>query len=166
LPALDFQANLKTVLSAKLANYRIWHFATHGLADPTSPDLSGLVFSLVDARGRPVPGYLKIQDIFDLTIDPELVVLSACNSGVGEQAPGEGAAGLSYAFLHAGAKQVVSTIWGVEDEASGELMKEFYKGLLENHLPPAGALRKAQIAMARKGWPEPFYWAGYLLMVN
>lgn len=166
LPAFDFQASLKTALSAKLANYRIWHFATHGLADPTSPDLSGLVFSLVDAAGRPVPGYLKIQDIFDLTIDPELVVLSACNSGVGEPSEGEGAAGLSYAFLHAGAKQVVSTMWSVEDEASCELMKEFYKGLLQDHLPPAGALRKAQMAMVGKGWAQPFYWAGYLLMAN
>ncbi|MGA3240666.1 MAG: CHAT domain-containing protein, partial [Bryobacteraceae bacterium] len=166
LPALDFQASLKTALSPKLANYRIWHFATHGLVDPASPDLSGLVFSLVDAKGRPVPGYLKVQDIFDLTIDPDLVVLSACNSGVGEQSEGEGAAGLSYAFLHAGAKQVVSTMWSVEDEASGELMTEFYKGLLGDHLPPAGALRKAQMAMAGKGWPQPFYWAGYLLMAN
>lgn len=166
LPALDFQANLQTALSAKLANYRIWHFATHGLADPESPDLSGLVFSLVDARGRPVRGYLKIQDIFDLTIDAELVVLSACDSGVGEQSRGDGAAGLSYAFLHAGAKQVVSTMWSVEDEASGELMKEFYKGMLADHLPPAAALRKAQMAMPGKGWPQPFYWAGFLLMSN
>jgi CHAT domain-containing protein/tetratricopeptide (TPR) repeat protein len=166
LPALDFQANLKTALSGKLANYRIWHFATHGLADVASPELSGLVFSLVDAKGRPVRGYLKIQDILDLRIDPELVVLSACNSGIGEQSEGEGAAGLAYAFLHAGAKQVVSTIWSVEDAASGELMREFYKGLLRDHLMPAGALRQAQTAMLGKGWTQPFYWAGYVLIAK
>lgn len=165
LLALDFQANLKTALSPELSNYRIWHFATHGLLDRASPELSGLVFSLVDAQGRPIPGYLKIQDIFDLSIDPELVVLSACNSGLGEQVEGEGAVGLSYAFLHAGARAVVSTLWNVEDNASRDLMAEFYRGLVRDRLSPAGALRKAQIAiLSRKRAAQPFYWAGYLLM--
>ena len=105
--------------------------------------------------------YITSDDSSQIPLDPELVVLSACNSGLGEQSDGDGAAGLSYAFLHAGAKQVVSTLWSVEDEASGELMREFYKGLLEDHSPPAGALRKAQMTMAGKGWAQPFYWAGY-----
>jgi CHAT domain-containing protein len=167
LLALGFQASLETALSAKLANYRIWHFATHGLIDQASPDLSGLVFSLVDSKGHPIPGYLKIQDIFDLSVDPELVVLSACNSGFGEQVEGEGTVGVSYAFLHAGAKQVISTLWSVEDEASGELMAKFYRGLLRDHLPAAGALRKAQIAvLSRERVSHPFYWAGYLLLSN
>src|SRR5581483_1043771 len=150
LLALDFDATLKTALSARLTNYRIWHFATHGLLDNASPELSGLVFSLVDREGRAVPGYLKIQDIFDMSIDPDLVVLSACNSGLGEQVAGEGAVGISYAFLHAGAKQVVSTLWNVDDDASSTLMAEFYRGLIREHQSAAGALRKAQIAMLRR----------------
>jgi CHAT domain-containing protein len=167
LRKVDFSANLQTALSAELSNYRIWHFATHGLLDQSSPDLSGLVFSLVDEKGRAVPGFLKIQDIFDLSIDPDLVVLSACSSGLGEQVAGEGAVGLSYAFLHAGAKQVVSTLWNVDDDASSELMKEFYRGLLKDRLPVAGALRKAQVALLSRNFKsQPFYWAGLLLMSN
>jgi CHAT domain-containing protein len=167
LLALDFQASLETSLSAELSNYRIWHFATHGLLDRESPDLSGLVFSLVDSQGRSIPGYLKIQDIFNLSIDPDLVVLSACESGLGEQIDGEGAVGMSYAFLHAGAKQVLSTLWKVDDTASSDLMREFYRGLLVDRLSPASSLRKAQIAMLNgKIKSQPFYWAAYLLMSN
>jgi CHAT domain-containing protein len=167
LLALDFRASLETALSAELADYRIWHFATHGLLDKESPDLSGLVFSLVDAEGRSIPGYLKLQDIFDLSIHPALVVLSACGSGLGEQVEGEGAVGLSYAFLHAGAKQVISTLWNVDDNASSDLMAEFYRGLLQLHMSPASSLRQAQIALlSRKRASQPFYWAGYVLMSN
>jgi len=167
LLATDFEANLDTVLSGRLSDYNIWHFATHGLLDARSPDLSGLVFSLVDSEGRPTPGYLKIQDIFDLSIHPELVVLSACNSGLGEQVDGEGTVGLSYAFLHAGARQIVSTLWNVDDRASSDLMEKFYQAMLTDNLSPPAALRRAQRAIRlRNHDSDPFYWAGYILTAN
>jgi tetratricopeptide (TPR) repeat protein len=159
--ATDFEASLKTALSDDLAAYRIWHFATHGLLDNESPELSGIVFSLVDKQGNPQPGYLKIQDIYDLSISPDLVVLSACNSGLGPQVDGEGTIGLSYAFLHAGARQVISTLWNVDDDASAELMAGFYRRLLQEHLSAPAALRGAQGEMSRRR--GPFYWAGYVL---
>jgi CHAT domain-containing protein/tetratricopeptide (TPR) repeat protein len=160
--ALDFEASLQTALSEKMSRYRIWHFATHGLLDAKSPDLSGLVFSLVDSDGRPIPGYLQAQEIFSLSLHSELVVLSACNSGLGEQIDGEGTVGLAYAFLHSGARRVISTLWDVDDEASSRLMQSFYGGLFRRNEDPSAALRNAQIAaMKHISTSEPFYWAGY-----
>ncbi len=167
LKATGFKATLELALSPDLSQYPIWHFATHGLLDAKSPELSGIVFSLVDEKGHPTPGYLKIRDIFGLSIHPDLVVLSACSSGLGEQVDGEGTVGLSYAFLHAGAKLVVSTLWNVEDQVSGDLISEFYQGLLKEKLSPAAALRKAQnnirLKMPNAG---PFYWAGFVITSN
>jgi CHAT domain-containing protein len=95
------------------------------------------------------------------------VVLSACGSGLGEQVEGEGAVGLSYAFLHADAKQVISTLWNVDDNASSELMAAFYRGLLQQHLSTESSLRQAQIAvLGNKHTFQPFYWAGYVIMSN
>jgi tetratricopeptide (TPR) repeat protein len=162
--ALDFQASLETALGNEMSGYRILHFATHGLLDAKSPDLSGLVLSLVDPAGHPVPGYLQAQDIFNLSLHPELVVLSACNSGLGEEIDGEGTVGIAYAFLHGGAKRVVSTLWDVDDEGSSRLMQNFYRALLKRNEEPSAALRNAQIEMMRrKSTSEPFYWAGYTM---
>ena len=161
---MDFNANLHTALSQEMDQYRIWHFATHGLLDSKSPDLSGIVFSLVDQQGHPTPGYLKIQDIYGMSIRTDLIVLSACNSGLGEEVDGEGTVGLSYAFLHAGAKQVISTLWNIDDRASSELMAQFYRALLTDHLTPSAALRRAQMAMLKtKSNANAFYWAGYVI---
>ena len=164
LVAMDFNANLHTALSQEMDQYRIWHFATHGLLDSKSPDLSGIVFSLVDQQGHPTPGYLKMQDIYGMSIRTDLIVLSACNSGLGEEVDGEGTVGLSYAFLHAGAKQVISTLWNIDDRASSELMAQFYRALLTDHLTPSAALRRAQMAMLKtKSNANAFYWAGYVI---
>jgi CHAT domain-containing protein len=165
--ALDFQASLQTALSERMSEYRILHFATHGLLDAKSPDLSGLVFSLVDPTGHPIPGYLQAQDIFGFSLHSDLVVLSACNSGLGEQIDGEGTVGLAYAFLHGGAKRVVSTLWDVDDEVSSKLMQDFYSALLIRNEEPSTALRKAQLALMRQtATSEPIYWAGYTINLD
>ncbi len=162
--ALDFDASLQTALSETLSHYRIWHFATHGLLDAKSPELSGLVLSLVDHAGHPVSGYLKIQDISSLSLHNDLVVLSACDSGMGEQADGEGTVGLAYAFLHAGSKSVLSTLWSVDDDASSELMAEFYRLMLNAGKSPPEALRGAQVKLLhQRRTASPIYWAGYVL---
>lgn len=90
LEALDFLASRQTVLSGTLANYRIVHFATHGMLNNKHPELSGLVLSLVDRQGKAQDGFLKLQDIYNLKLPVDLVVLSGCQTDLGEEIEGEG----------------------------------------------------------------------------
>jgi CHAT domain-containing protein len=101
--ALDFAANRRVATRAALARYRIVHFATHGIMDNHHPELSGLVLSLVDKKGKAQDGFLKLQDIYNLKLPVELVVLSGCQTGLGEQINGEGLIGLTRGFMDAGA---------------------------------------------------------------
>lgn len=161
---LDFDANLKNALSPKLSHFRILHFATHGLLDTKHPELSGLVFSLVDKEGRDIDGYLQTQEVSELNLQADLVVLSACNSGLGKEVSGEGTMGLTRAFLHAGVPHVLSTLWSIEDEATRELMGHFYDAILEKRESPAIALREAQLHVLKdQRWSHPFYWGGFTL---
>jgi CHAT domain-containing protein len=130
--------------------------------DASAPGLSGLVLSLVSSDGRPVPGYLKIQDIASLRLSSELVVLSSCDSGAGDEVGGEGVTGLAHAFLQAGARQVVSTLWSVDDETTRQLMVDFYREMFLNDADPAEALRRSQMKMMiRPRRSAPYYWAGF-----
>lgn len=160
--ALDFDASRKTVLSPELANYRIVHFATHGILDNRHPELSGLVMSLVNRKGQPEDGFLKLQDIYSMKLPVDLVVLSGCETGIGEQIQGEGLISLTRAFMFAGATRVVASLWSVSDEATAALMADFYKGMENDGFPPAAALRAAQIQMWKnKRWSSPYYWAAF-----
>jgi CHAT domain-containing protein/Tfp pilus assembly protein PilF len=160
--ALDFEASRETAISPELAKYRIVHFATHGLLDSEHPELSGLVLSLVDKRGRPKNGFLDLQDIYNLSLPVELVVLSACETGLGKQVNGEGLVGLTRGFMYAGANRVVASLWNVSDVATAQLMGQFYKDMEQEGMRPAAALRAAQIAMwKQKRWSSPYYWAAF-----
>jgi CHAT domain-containing protein len=163
--ALDFGANLDAALSADLASYRYVHFAAHGLLNDARPELSGLVLSLVDASGRPRRGLLTAPDVAQMRLAADLVVLSSCRSAAGRDVRGEGLVGLTRAFMAAGAPRVVASLWPVDDVASAQLMTDLYRGLLgPSALPPAGALRRAQLAMLRhRKWKAPYYWAGFQL---
>ncbi len=164
LRALDFAASRDLVLSGRLAPYRILHFATHGLLNAGRPELSGLVLSRVDERGRPRNGFLRLDDIRRLELRADLVVLSACRTALGTEIRGEGLLGLTQAFLQAGAGRVVVSLWNANDAATAELMSRFYRGMLRQELPPAEALRAAQLAMLREPrWEAPYYWAGFAL---
>jgi CHAT domain-containing protein/tetratricopeptide (TPR) repeat protein len=164
LQALDFDASRNTATSAELAQYRIVHFATHGLLNSQHPELSGLVLSLVDAEGKPQNGFLQAHEIYNLTFGAELVVLSACQTALGKEIRGEGLLGLTRGFMYAGAPRVVASLWNVPDRGTAELMKRFYQSMLAKGLPPAAALRGAQLAMWQdKRWSSPFYWAGFTL---
>ncbi len=165
LLALDFAANRATATSAELAQYRIIHFATHSLLNQEHPELSGIALSLVDERGRPQDGFLRLHDIYNLKLNADLVVLSACQTGLGKEVKGEGLVGLTRGFMYAGAPRVVATLWKVDDKATAELMKHFYQALLgERRLRPAAALRAAQIALWRQNrWRDPAYWAAFAL---
>ncbi len=161
---LDFDASLQTILAPSLSQYRILHLATHGILDEDAPGLSGIVLSLVNREGQPVFGYLKRQDVENLTLHSDLVVLSSCDSGSGPNFSGEGATGLNYAFLSAGATRVLSTLWSVDDETSKELMVGFYSGMLQDGLAPAEALRQSQMKLRQNpATSAPYYWAGFTI---
>src|SRR5207244_8117426 len=123
LEALDFQASRTMALSGELGRYRVVHFSTHGLLNNEHPELSGLVLSLVDERGKPQDGFLRLHDIYNLNLPADLVVLSACNTGLGREVRGEGLVGMVRGFMYAGAPRVVASLWKVDDEATAELMK-------------------------------------------
>jgi CHAT domain-containing protein len=162
--ATGFTASRSTVLSGALAGYRLVHLATHGIFDGSSPALSGLVFSLVNERGQPQDGFLRLNDIYNMRLDADLVVLSACQTALGQQLRGEGLISLTRGFMYAGVPRVVASLWRVNDLATSELMKKFYRGILTQHLPPAAALGAAQVEMSRDPrWQSPYYWAGFVL---
>jgi CHAT domain-containing protein/tetratricopeptide (TPR) repeat protein len=164
LRALDFDASRETVLSGALARYRVVHFATHGLLDAARPSLSGVVLSLVDRTGRPADGFLRVNDLYNLDLPVDLVVLSACDTGLGRELRGEGFVGLARGFMYAGASRVMATLWRVDDEATAEFMRLFYGAMFGDGLAPAAALRRAQAEMrAKPRWSAPFYWAGFVL---
>jgi CHAT domain-containing protein len=164
LEATDFQATRATAISPELASYRIVHFATHGLLNSQHPELSGLVFSLVDKNGKSQDGFLTLQDIYNLNLNADLVVLSACETGLGKEISGEGLIGLTRGFMYAGASRVVASLWNVSDVATARLMAEFYRAMEKDGLPPAAALRAAQIKMLeQKRWASPYYWAAFQL---
>jgi CHAT domain-containing protein len=162
--AVDFEARRDLLFSPLLRRYQILHIATHGRLDAHHPELSELVFSLVDRTGRPLPGFVRLDELYTLRLPVELVVLSACETALGERVRGEGVLGMPRGFLHAGAARVLVTLWPVHDAATAELMERFYTGLLRGGLAPPAALRAAQLALARNpGTRAPYWWAGFTL---
>jgi len=160
--ALDFEASRTVATSPALAKYRIVHFATHGILNNKHPELSGLVLSLVNKEGRAQDGFLKLQDIYNLKLPVDLVVLSGCQTGLGEQVDGEGLISLTRGFMYAGATRVVASLWNVSDMATASLMAEFYSAMEKDGMRPAAALRAAQIKMWKeKQWSSPYYWAAF-----
>lgn len=164
LLALDFRASRATALSPELSGYRIVHFATHGVIDSHTPALSGMMLSRVRENGAPQEGFLGLRDVYNLRLGADLVVLSGCETALGKQVRGEGLVGLTQGFLYAGARQVVASLWRIEDRATAELMSHFYRGLLIEGRAPAAALRQAQLAIRDdKRWRSPYYWSGFVL---
>ncbi len=164
LAALGFAANRETATNPVLSQYRILHFATHALINNAHPELSGLVLSLVDEQGREQDGFLRAHEIFNLKLPAELVVLSACQTGLGKEVKGEGIVGLTRSFMYAGAPRVVVSLWSVRDREAAELMARFYKRLLgPERMSAAAALRAAQVEMWRVQQAAPYYWAAFAL---
>jgi CHAT domain-containing protein/Tfp pilus assembly protein PilF len=162
--ALDFSAAKSAVTAGDLRKYQILHFATHGTLNTEHPELSGLVFSLVDRNGKPVDGFLRLHEIYNLDLAADLVVLSACRTALGREVHGEGLIGLTRGFMYAGASRVISSVWNVDDRASALLMSRFYSAMLSRKLTPAAALREAQLSMLRDPrWANPHYWAAFSL---
>ena len=139
------------------------HFATHGYIDEVKPDLSSLVLTQ-DNNSRD-DGFLQASEIFNLKLNADLVVLSACQTGMGKLVRGEGIVGLTRAFMYAGSPAVMVSLWSVSDASTSTLMEEFYKNLVKKKLSKTDALRKAQLTMLKdEKYSHPFYWAPFVLL--
>lgn len=162
---VDFTANRQAILSEDLGQYRFVHLATHGLANDRQPDLSGMVFSLVDPAGQPTDGFLHAYEVYNLKLPVDMVVLSGCRTGLGQEIRGEGLLGLTQAFLYAGASRVLVSLWDVQDQSTSILMADIYRGMLgPKKLRPSAALRQAQLKMMKNPrWASPFYWAAFTI---
>jgi CHAT domain-containing protein/tetratricopeptide (TPR) repeat protein len=155
----------------RLRQYRIVHFSAHGLVNEKRPRFSGIVLSLpkVDKEGKPLSeedGVLSAYEILNLTLNADLVVLSACQTGTGKEIKGEGMMGLMRAFMYAGTPSVVVSLWNVNDRSAADLMIRFYKHLWKpgsEKLNKAEALRKAQLELIDRG-SKPYHWAPFILV--
>ena len=164
--------------SGRLRKYRIIHFAAHGLFSDDDPSLNAIVLSLPDAvkkfKKKEYMGYLKRYDslkkdgflrlgeIKTLDLDCDLVVLSACETSMGPFIQGEGMVGLPQAFLIAGSRNVVASLWPVDDEAAYIFMEEFYRNLLKRGMSPVDALHSAREAL-KEEYSDPYYWAPFVI---
>lgn len=148
--------------NGKLNEYDYIHFAAHGYVDEGRPDLSSLV--LAQRNNSEEDGMLRAAEINNLKLNADLVVLSACQTGLGKLVRGEGIIGLTRAFMYAGTPSVMVSLWSVSDISTAELMGEFYEGLIRHKLSKTDALRKAQLALLSDDrYAHPFYWASFVL---
>ena len=157
----DFDANYSWATGSNLNQFRILHFATHGFVNDENPELSGIVLSLVNKQGKPVRGYLRMHELFNLDYPADLIVLSACETGLGKNVQGEGLVGLTRGLMYAGAERLVVSLWKVDDKGTAVLMKEFYKQMLQNGKSANEALRVAELKMWKGKWRNPNYWAAF-----
>jgi CHAT domain-containing protein len=162
---LDFAASRAMASNPELGRYRFVHFATHAVIDDQRPELSGIVLSMVDEKGRARNGFLSLHEIFNLKLPVDLVVLSACRTALGKHYEGEGFVGLTRGFIYAGASRVVVSLWQVADKPTSELMVRFYRNILgPRKLSPAAALSAAQVELWRDPrWRAPYFWGGFVL---
>lgn len=160
----------------RLTRYRLVHFSTHGYVNEARPRFSGLVLSL-PAAGLPSTaspqsasrnpqsedGVLSAYEIFNLKLKADLVVLSACETGLGKEVKGEGLMSLTRAFMYAGTPSVVVSLWNVNDESAADLMIRFYRNLKTTRMSKTEALRQAQLETINDNG-FPFFWAPFVLM--
>lgn len=165
LQVFDFAANYIWATSSALNQFRILHFATHGFVNDANPELSGIVLSLVDKQGKNIRGYLRLEDLFNLDYPADLIVLSACETGLGKEIQGEGLVGLTRGLMYAGAERLVVSLWQVSDEGTSVFMQEFYKQMLQQGKPANQALRETQLKMwHEEKWRDPNYWAAFTFL--
>jgi tetratricopeptide (TPR) repeat protein len=156
-------ATQRNFFDSRVTNAKVIHIATHGYFNETMPDLIGFAMAKADDDDD---GFVSMAEISAQDFAADLVVISACSTGRGEEIAGEGNMSLARAFLAQGADAVVSTLWPVSDEATAMFMKEFYRALNEERLALDEALAAAQRALRGSGrFGDPFYWSGYTLTV-
>ena len=147
----------------ELARYRWLLFAAHGWVSPTQPALSAIVLSLHD-RSESADGYLTAAEWPGYSLASDLVVLSACDSGLGPALAGEGVLGLSYALQVAGNANTLLTLWPVDDQATARFVTRLFSRLVDG-ATPAHALAETQREFARSArWHHPRFWAPFILL--
>jgi CHAT domain-containing protein/tetratricopeptide (TPR) repeat protein len=161
---LDLEANELNVTTRDIKKYRVIHIATHGLLNAERPQFTGVVLSLVGNKSG--DGFMRTDEIFNLSLGSPLVMLSACETGLGKERRGEGVIGLTRAFMYAGAPTVGVSLWSVADKSTADLMTDFYKRLLAAPgTSPTASMRAAQIGLIDgKKYAAPFYWAPFVLV--
>jgi len=147
------ESNLKN----KASSYDVLHFATHATFDNDDPFNSSLLLASDGSND----GKLTVEEIYQLQLKPSLVVLSACETGLGKYSAGDEIIGFYRAFMYAGAKSIIATLWPVSDEATSFLINEFYQSLKKNSL--GESLRMAQLKTKEK-YPNPANWGGFILV--
>ncbi|MBL8214495.1 MAG: CHAT domain-containing protein [Bryobacterales bacterium] len=156
-------ATERAVKSQSGQSYQYIHIAAHGYFDEEHPQRSGIL--LAPGDGEQDDGILQVREIAGLRLNADLVTLSACQTGLGRVVAGEGVLGLTRAFLYAGVRSVAVSLWNVNDAATAELMKAFYRNLSQGMAKPE-ALRMAKLNLirgARKTWRHPYFWAPFVL---
>jgi CHAT domain-containing protein len=161
---LEREAKEENLKLAGLGDYRYVHFATHGLVNEKNPKLSGLLLAQEDTTSKE-DGILHLGEIYNLNLNADLVVLSACETGLGQVAKGEGIIGLTRGFLYAGASNLLVSLWQVSDVTTADLMMDFYDKMLGGMSKP-DALREAKLQMIRRHpeYAKPYYWAPFILV--
>ncbi len=147
------EAAMSPALGRELARHRYLHFATHVELSGNRPQME-----LSDSRLTP-------DDVYNFTLDADLVTLSACRTAAGRELSGEGLLSFSHAFLYAGANRVMATQWSVDDQATAAFMRLFYESLLTRQRTPGEALADAREGLRKQArWAHPWYWAGFTLI--
>ena len=155
------EATEENAKQLNLQDYRIVHFASHGLIDEEHPQFSSLILN----GGGQEDGYLTMREVFDLKLNADLVVLSACKSGLGQRIRGEGVTGLSRSFFGAGASSVLVSLWNVYDRSTSDFMASFYGEMETAKLNKAAALKAARRKMIlSKKYSHPYYWSPFILI--
>ncbi|MGM0581951.1 MAG: CHAT domain-containing protein [Bacteroidota bacterium] len=150
--------------NSDLEDYRFIHLATHGSVNMESPDLSGVYFKESGSDNQSEDGILYVGEIYGLSINAELVVLSACETGLGKINRGEGVMGLGQAFAYSGADNLILSLWKVADNSTSILMKSFYNNDLNTKEATfSSSLRKAKLDLINSDYSAPYYWAPFIL---
>lgn len=149
--------------NGELRNYQVIHLATHGLVAPEAPELSAVIFSQFTTPKQGDDGFLRANEILDLSMQADFVNLSACETGLGKLYSGEGIVGLTQSFLVAGADGLSVSLWQVADESTTEFMVGLYKLVKERRLSYDMAMTEMRRQFIRHPkWSSPYFWSPFV----
>ncbi len=157
------EATEKNIKTEKLKDYKYIHVATHGIVNTEFPELSGLImYPEKDIEDN----ILYSGEIYNLVLNADLVVLSACQTGIGKVSKSEGIIGLSRALLYSGANNVIVSLWKVSDASTTNLMIDFYKNIIDYNFDYSESLHNAKIKMINEGgtYAHPYFWSAFILI--